>query len=524
MKRQLILLSVLLLVGAVAGGYGYLQWSEKEKAVRAAEKAVRAAELAKKQRQQALEEQDKLVADARAWLDAWPGQHDALAKAAHNLEWVLKANSINAQARIQMARLHLKAGYINSRNFTPGTLDRAGWELRRALNIEPNSADAYLLQGHVLFLSHRSKDALKSLEKAKAIGTDNPFLYLNWADALIDLNRFDEAEAQLRNLMAQYGEVGNVPRGVRSSVHATLAGIYQMQGKLDDADREHQVSLALQPGNAWGHGNYAYFLLFARGIPDAAITEVEKALEIMNYGIGRLTLAAALYAKWAEEKHRAPKRAAEYFALAKAEASDYSWIMPQAAKSVSAGPAIQNMVKELVALGVPLDTKDNYGDTGLTLAADAGDLRSVTLLIKYGANIEAANNPGQTSVSQAAVKGHTAVVKALAARGANVKSRDFEGRTALYFAAHYGNKEMVGALISLKADVNIGMKNGYTPLMDAAFRGDEDMVRFLLQMGANPSFVTKDTQQTAAEFAKSQGHETLASLIREASEKSAVRR
>jgi Tfp pilus assembly protein PilF len=515
MRRQLILLSVLVVGGVAVGGYKYIQWREEtEHAAKLAEIA-RATEAAAKKREQALRDQGKLVSQAREWLDAYPaGGSEGLAQARENLEKVLKASPNNAQARIQMARFHIKAGYINSRNFTPGSLDRANWELKRALAADPKSADAYVLQGHLFFLLYRPVDALKSLEKAKAIGTDNPFLYLNWVDALMDLKRWNEAEEQLRNLLARYGE------GVRGSVHAKLAGIYRSQGKLDEADKQYREFLALEPRDAWGHGNYAYFLLFTRGMPDAAITEAEKALEIMNYGIGRLTLAAALYAKWAQEKHRAPKRAAEYLARAKAEASDYSWIMSQAARSVSAGPAIQNMVKELVALGVPLDTKDNYGDTGLTLAADAGDLRSVILLIKYGANIEAANNPGQTVVAQAAIQGHVDVVKALAARGADVNSRDFEGRTALYFAAQNGNKEMVSTLISLKAKVDIGMKSGYTPLMAAAFRGDEDMVRLLLQLGADPSLATKDTQQTAADFAKSLKHEALATLIREAAEKS----
>jgi Tfp pilus assembly protein PilF len=518
MNRRNILIILLVVVTAAGAFYGYRELSYRAEMERLAQEA----ELRKRKEQEARALVDKLIAEAKASLDAWPAQRDALARAAEILDRALKArpSMVQAsQARVQLARLHIKAGYISSRNFAPGSLDRADRELKLALAADPKSAEAYVLQGHIFFLVYRSKDALQSLEKAKAIGTDNPFLYLNWVDALIDLKRWDEADVQLRNLLARYGETGNVPGWIRSTVHGHRGAIYQAQGKLDEADREYQAALVLEPNDAWRRGNYGYFLLFNRGMPDAAIVEMEKALAVMNYGLGRLTLAAARYAKWAEEKNRSPTKAAEYLALAKADTPDYGWIMSQAARWVSAGPAIQNMVKELMKLGVPLDTRDNYGDSGLTLAAHDGNLRSVLLLIGYGANVEVAHLSGQTAVSQAASQGHPGVVKALVARGAKVNSRDRDGRTPLYFAAQNGNKEMVNTLVSFKANVNIGMTNGYTPLMSASFRGDEDMVRFLLDLGADPALRTADTQQNAADFAKSRGHEALASLLHELSEK-----
>jgi len=52
-----------------------------------------------------------------------------------------------------------------------------------------------------------SKEAVKVLEKAETIGTDNPWLYLNRAEALVDLHRLDEAEVQLRKLETRYTAV-----------------------------------------------------------------------------------------------------------------------------------------------------------------------------------------------------------------------------------------------------------------------------------------------------------------------------
>ncbi len=510
MNRTLILLSALILVGSFAGGNFYLQWSQKEK-------AARATVSVKSYRQQVLEDQDKLVSQAREWLDE--GNDELLNKVTDNLHRVLGVNPKNVEARIELARFHIRAGHIDFRNFRHGALRNAERELRSALDVQPDSADAYILLGHVHFLGYRPKEALEALEKAEAIGTGNPWLHLNWADALMDLKRWSEAESRAQMALPQHGAMVAPPKRVVRNAHQKLVEIYIKQRKLDAADKEYQALIALDPGEAFWHGNYAFFLLCIRGQPDAAIVEAEKALAIMNYGQARYVLAAARYAKWAELKHKAPEQAARYLALAQASAPDFSYIMTQGGKWVSTGAVIQDMVRELMALGVSLDTKDNLGDTALTLAADLENLESVIILVKLGANIEAADGPGQTALAIAANKGNVEMVRALAARGANINPRDLEGRTPLFVASFNGDTAMMRTLIALKADANIPMKNGYTPLMRAAFVGNEDVVRLLLQAGADPSSTMKDSGQTAADLAMGRGHQNLAAYIREAAEK-----
>ena len=335
MNRTLILLSALILVGSFAGGNFYLQWSQKEK-------AARATVSVKSYRQQVLEDQDKLVSQAREWLDE--GNDELLNKVTDNLHRVLGVNPKNVEARIELARFHIRAGHIDFRNFRHGALRNAERELRSALDVQPDSADAYILLGHVHFLGYRPKEALEALEKAEAIGTGNPWLHLNWADALMDLKRWSEAESRAQMALPQHGAMVAPPKRVVRNAHQKLVEIYIKQRKLDAADKEYQALIALDPGEAFWHGNYAFFLLCIRGQPDAAIVEAEKALAIMNYGQARYVLAAARYAKWAELKHKAPEQAARYLALAQASAPDFSYIMTQGGKWVSTGAVIQDMV------------------------------------------------------------------------------------------------------------------------------------------------------------------------------------
>ena len=515
MNRKLITLSVLIVVGVGIGAYRYVQWVEETRLAKSHEDAARAVQLAFKQQRDAdALSQEKLVSDAKAWLDEWDGQGDLLAKAQANLDRVLKSNFWNARAHVEMARFYIKSGHINYRNFKPGSLQNATSELQYARQADPNSTDVEVLWAHVLYLRGSSREAVKVLEKVEAKGAANPWLYQNWAQALMDFGQWSTAESKLRKAQALYAAQTNPPPKIIRALHENLASVLSYQGKLDEADKEYRALLALDPEFAWGHGNYADFLLFRRAEPDAAIVEAERALELMNYGMARLTLAAAHYAKWAQLKRQIPAKAAEYLALAQQGTSDFSWIMPQAAKSIDAGPAIQTLVRELMARGVSIDTTDEHGDTGLTLAADIGNVKSVVLLVKYGAKIEAVDNDGRTALVNAAYKGHTEVVKALAAHRAKINSQDHAGVAALHLAALNRDEEMVRTLIALQANVNIATPQGYTPLMNAAHFGDENIARVLLEGGANPDAVTKDKLQSAADIAMETGHRELAEYIR----------
>lgn len=459
MNRKAILAVGFMAIGVIAIGYGYVQWSERKQAELAAKLEIEQRKLAIERRKAELLRQDRLVAEARDWLDEWPEKPEALTKAAANLQEVIRRNAKHANARIEMARLHLKAGYIRNRTYQPGVLKKAQQELQLVLFENSKSADALILLGHIYYQRGQFPAALKLYGQVEQIGTENPWLHLNWADALIELERLDEADKRLKKAQAQLMAMKDPPRGPMRAMLEKTSTVAQKQGRLDDADKAYRELIAFDPGRAWVHGNYAAFLLFERDSPDAAIAEAEKALAIMDYGIGRLTLAAALYAKWAEVKRKDPPQAAQYLERARSISTAFDWIMPLSAMSVSAGPVMLNAVKELMALGVPLDTRDTNEDTGLTLAAHSGDAKSVEILIKLGANIEAKDNTGRTALANAASKGHLEAVKKLAAYKARFDALDKLGRTPLQIAIMGHHEDMVRLMISLRGDVN-SLKGG----------------------------------------------------------------
>lgn len=363
-------------------------------------------------------EQDQLVSAAKTKLDEWGGQGEMLDEAVGKLRQVLRDNPKHVQAHIEMARYYMKSGYINFRNFEPGALDRAEQEIRLALQADPNSANAYVLLGHVYHNRRRPQQAVEALQRAETIGTDNPWLDLNWADALMEMEQWKTAEERLCKAEARFANDKNPPRGAMISLYEKMVFVYEHQGSKEAADGAYRKAIAINPTAAWTHGNYADFLLFRLGNPDAAIEEASKALSLMNYGAARATLAAAQYAKWVQLKKQQPAKAAEYSKLMQQNAFGLSWIMPQAGKSVDAGPAIQDMVMALIERGVSIDARDEHGDTALTLAAYEGNLKAVNWLIQHGADVNVRENQGWTALSLAKYKRHVTIVETLLKHGA----------------------------------------------------------------------------------------------------------
>ena len=72
-----------------------------------------------------------------------------------------------------------------------------------------------------------------------------------------------------------------------------------------------------------------------------------------------------------------------------------------------------NKVKELLALGVDINIKDEEGWAALTLASYEGHIEIVRELIKAGANLNIQDEEGWTALDYAKAKGYNDIVEIL---------------------------------------------------------------------------------------------------------------
>ena len=108
---------------------------------------------------------------------------------------------------------------------------------------------------------------------------------------------------------------------------------------------------------------------------------------------------------------------------------DYAW-----------GNLLSGVNKEL-SNGIDVNTKNNIGDTAMTIAAYQGHIKIIELLIANGADIDLKNSNGDNPLILAAYQGHTVIVKELIANGANVNTKNNNGDTPFVISTHQGYEE-----------------------------------------------------------------------------------
>ncbi len=182
-------------------------------------------------------------------------------------------------------------------------------------------------------------------------------------------------------------------------------------------------------------------------------------------------------------------------------------------------------VQQLLAEGIPVDTRSTRGDTALMLAAERGHTEIVQALLAARADVHARNGVGTDAVALTLVFGHDetrAVLEAAgAARGLAALDRmaehlgrldalsaalsagsiakvtalvesgevDIDGlgagqQSALIRAVQQGDAPLARLVLALGADIELPTPGGFTPLMMAARSNQPTLATLLLTAGA----------------------------------------
>jgi ankyrin repeat protein len=143
------------------------------------------------------------------------------------------------------------------------------------------------------------------------------------------------------------------------------------------------------------------------------------------------------------------------------------------------------LVELLVAKGTPVNIRSHDGSnlTPLHLAAGENQLDTVTLLLEKGADIDARGIGSRyrdwNALAFASYNNHKSMVELLIQKGAAVKT------IALWFAAYKGYKDIAELLLANGAVIDIPGRKPWGPLHKAAEMGRPEMVQLLLEHGAD---------------------------------------
>ncbi len=149
----------------------------------------------------------------------------------------------------------------------------------------------------------------------------------------------------------------------------------------------------------------------------------------------------------------------------------------------------RDVAELLIKAGANPKAQYKYGRTDFMLAAAAGDISQLQVLLNEGVYVNEKNDDGLTPLSIATWNGKKETVEFLIENGADFSLHDDRGSTPLEYAARGNRTETVKLLIEKGADPNGKNSIGYSILSIAVGRdSDSETIKMLLDSGADPNF------------------------------------
>jgi ankyrin repeat protein len=150
--------------------------------------------------------------------------------------------------------------------------------------------------------------------------------------------------------------------------------------------------------------------------------------------------------------------------------------------------------------------------TELVDATSSGNLQKVKELLANGGNINTRDKSGYSLLMIAALRGNFELVKFMMENGADINIKASQCETALYAGISSGNSEIVKLLIDSGSDIHLVSEFGETFLMQAARSGNLEIVKVLIENGADQSVKLRG-KETALSFAKKNGHKEICDYL-----------
>ena len=154
---------------------------------------------------------------------------DELAEAGELQTWFVENKPFDAQARVDLARIHRRNGDV----------DLAIVELERATELAPTSQEPMLELGTALIDASRTDEAVEVFEEIATEDPRNPRAHAGLGAAYVHEQRFEEAVSPLEQAVSLDPKQPNV--------RLNLAIAYENLNRIEDSLREYDAFVKLAP-------------------------------------------------------------------------------------------------------------------------------------------------------------------------------------------------------------------------------------------------------------------------------------
>ena len=167
---------------------------------------------------------------------------------------------------------------------------------RKAIEIDPQSADAHMSLGNIYLRAGRFDDATREQEEAVRIVPESEGVYCNLGNIELRRGRYDRAADYFRQ---------QLQRRESSEAHGNLGSALSYQGRLADAEQELKEAVRLDPDSVSAHANLGGLLRRLKRLDEAALAE-EKAIQLAprlyepHYQLAMIEIERSNYARAVE--------------------------------------------------------------------------------------------------------------------------------------------------------------------------------------------------------------------------------
>lgn len=193
---------------------------------------------------------------------------------------ILKANAGNVSKAVELFDASLKASHgknvkalLNRGKvfLLQGHLDRALRDLDKAIKLDPECVDAYVVRGTIHRLRGDFSKAIKDLSKAVSLNPDNTDALTNRAAVFFDTGEHEKALVDLGRIIQLK------PRAIRAL--GNRAYIFEQLGRYDDAIKDLSVVIAQDPNHLTAIKHLG-FIYRQKKEPEKAVRWYRMALKL----------------------------------------------------------------------------------------------------------------------------------------------------------------------------------------------------------------------------------------------------
>ncbi|MEJ8835311.1 tetratricopeptide repeat protein [Ramlibacter sp. AN1133] len=242
------------------------------------------------------------IVRARELLDSYHGEQAKLEDAAALIKKAHEANPKDAHVYLQAARAVVLGGFLGFGRYEAGSFDSYVALLDRSLELDPTIPKTHILKAQVYGRTGHFPEELRELEAAKALGTQDPWLKIEYA-------RYNKNIGKRFDAYHLYREIEDAGPGTSASErNAFCEALMSLHGwRIGDEDMEKKkrrlAAAALKariPTDAWTPLSWAEVFI-GEGMFDDGIAYGRESLKTRDFGGARMALALGLYVKAAQE-------------------------------------------------------------------------------------------------------------------------------------------------------------------------------------------------------------------------------